>query len=86
MATLLSMPGNETLADALIVLTRSDASSIEIRRFPDGERYVRLRDSANGQRYLVCTLAQPDERVLRLAYAVQAMRDSGARAVTQIAP
>lgn len=85
-AAFFSMPGNETLADELARLTGSDATSIEIRRFPDSESYVRLREAANKRAYLVCTLARPDEQFLSLIYAVRAMRDRGAKAVTLIAP
>jgi ribose-phosphate pyrophosphokinase len=86
MAKFFAMPGNEDLANALAVLIGSPAGSIETRRFPDGESYVRVDGISEERAFLVCTLARPDEQFLPLIYAARAMRDSGAKEITLVAP
>jgi ribose-phosphate pyrophosphokinase len=80
------MPGNEELADALAVLTGSEAGRIETRSFPDGETYVRVHDVPSDREFLICTLPRPDEQFLPLIYAARAMRDTGAKEITLVAP
>jgi ribose-phosphate pyrophosphokinase len=86
MARFFGMPGNADLAQALAAHTASHAASVETRRFPDGESYVRIHGAADERAFLVCTLVRPDDRFLPLVFAAQAMRASGAKNVTLIAP
>jgi ribose-phosphate pyrophosphokinase len=86
MAVFFGMPGNEELADALAVQTGSEAGAVEVRRFPDGESYVRIHRPAAEKSFLVCTLAHPDEQFLPVVFAARALRTSGARSVTLVAP
>lgn len=81
------MPGNEPLATALAVKLNGDIGAIETRRFPDTETYLRFKtDVANRSVAVICTLDQPDEKFLRLAFAAAAARDLGATRVGLIAP
>lgn len=81
------MPGNQDLAEDLASLTASQAGSIETRRFPDGETYVRVHGEPEGRdTYLVCTLADPDRHFLPMMFAARTIRASGARSVSLIAP
>lgn len=86
MTKFFGMPGNAELADALAVLTGSEAGWIETRRFPDGETYVRIHGKVSDGTFLVCTLSRPDEQFLPLVYAARALREAGAREVTFVAP
>jgi ribose-phosphate pyrophosphokinase len=86
MARFFGMPGNADLAQALAAHTASQAASVETRRFPDGESYVRIHGAADERAFLVCTLVRPDEQFLPLAFAARAMRASGAKKITLIAP
>jgi ribose-phosphate pyrophosphokinase len=87
MRLILPLPGNETFAARLAEAGGWKIGSIESRRFPDGESYVRiLSDIDSGSVDLVCTLVHPDESFLRLAFAADAARSLGAREVTLIAP
>lgn len=86
MAAFFGMPGNRELAGALARLTQRQAASIETRRFPDEESYVRIDEAADEASYLVCTLAHPDTQFLPLVFAAQAIRASGAKKLTLIAP
>lgn len=84
---ILPLPGNEALAQHLARAGGWPLGTLETRRFPDGEAYVRLLDDVAGKAVdLVCTLARPDEDFLRLVFAADAARALGARKVTLVAP
>ena len=87
MATFLPLPGNEALAAALAALTGGAEGLLETRRFPDGETYVRILSKVKAEDVvLVCTLAQPDEKILPLLFAAATARELGARSVRLVAP
>lgn len=87
MRLILPMPGNEAFAARLAQEAGAELGAVETRRFPDGEAYVRLRSDPSGKAvYIVCTLADPDDGFLRLAFAADAARDLGAASVTLVAP
>jgi ribose-phosphate pyrophosphokinase len=86
MTLLLAMPGNEGLAQGLAARGFEIAPS-EMRRFPDGETYLRFLGDLQGRSLAVlCTLAQPDDKFLGLAFAAAAARELGAARVGLIAP
>ena len=83
----LALPGNEALAHQLAQACGSDVGSIETRRFPDGESYVRLHGDPAGRAVdLVCTLDRPDPQFLSLVFAADAARELGASEVNLVAP
>lgn len=87
MRLVLPMAGNEAFAARLARASGAELGAVETRRFPDGETYVRLLSDPTGRAVdLVCTLADPDEGFLRLAFAADAARDLGAASVTLVAP
>lgn len=86
MAKFVAMPGNAELPNALAALTGSQTGSIETRRFPEGESYVRVDGTSDERASLVCTLARRDEQFLPLIYAARAMRDSEANEISLVAP
>ena len=87
MRLFLPLPGNETLADELARLSGGAIGTLENRRFPDGESYVRLiADVAGKDVDFVCTLARPDDQILRLIFAAKTARELGAKTVRLIAP
>jgi len=82
-----AMPGNETLAEALGRAAGRSVGEMELRRFPDGECYVRLGDDVAGRAVaLVCSLERPDEKFMPLAMAAQTARDLGATRINLVAP
>ena len=84
---ILPLPGNEALAAALAKACDGELGGIEIRRFPDGESYVRLHGDPIGRPVdLVCTLGRPDAQFLPLVFAADAAHDLGASQVTLITP
>lgn len=82
-----AMPGNEAMADAIAALAGAARGQLETRRFPDGETYVRLLSDVRGKRAdIVCTLADPDQKIMPLILAAGALREWGAIHVGLIAP
>jgi len=87
MSVVIGLPGNEALARDLARLRKAEILDVTCRSFPDGESYLRLPDGLNGQDVtLVCTLARPDDQILRLLFAAKAARDAGVRSVHLLAP
>ena len=83
----LALPSNEALAHQLAQACGSAVGSIETRRFPDGESYVRLHGDPAGRAVdLVCTLDRPDPQFLSLVFAADAARELGASEVNLVAP
>jgi len=83
----LALPGNEPWAAALAGAIGAELGAMRVRRFPDGERYVRLDTPVAGRSVvLACTLRDPDEHVLALCFAAAAARDLGAARIGLVAP
>lgn len=84
---LYGLPGNEELGRSLCRALDLPAGELEVRRFPDGESYVRVLDDPAGQRVvLLCTLDRPDAKLMPLVLLAGALREQGARSVTLAAP
>ena len=82
-----SLPGNENLAVSLARELDAEPGSVEIRRFPDGESYVRILSQVSGREcLLVATLDRPDDKILPLSFLGTTARELGAARVTLIAP
>lgn len=87
MALFLPLPGNEKLAAELARLSGGELGGLEVRRFPDGESYVRIdSDVDGGDVVLVATLDRPDGKFLPLIFAAETARLNGARTVRLVAP
>ena len=82
-----AFPGHEALARLLAARPGATQGTLVLRRFPDGESYVRLNAPVAGRdAILVCGLDRPDEKLLPLAFAAGAARDLGAGSVGIVAP
>jgi len=87
MSMLFVLPGNEAMGRQLAPLIGATFGSLELRQFPDGETYVRLRDDVADREVLIlCTLSHPDPQLPGLIFAADAARELGARSITLIAP
>lgn len=83
----LALPGNEALAASLSIEIGGERGDAEIRRFPDGETYVRLDSPVAGQEIvLVCTLDHPDAKLLPLLFLARLAKELGAARVGLVAP
>ena len=84
---LVPLPGNEPLADALASRGGAKVARATVRRFPDGETYVRIETPVIGRDVaIVCTLHRPDDKVLPLLFLAATARELGARHVGLVAP
>ena len=87
MAIFFALPGNEHLASNLASLTRGEIGQLELRRFPDGETYVRISTEVSRKDvFVVCTLARPDEQFIPIAFVSAAILEHGAQRLQLIAP
>ncbi len=62
---------------------------LEIRRFPDGEKYLRVHENVKGQDVAVVQSlygAQRNENIFEYLLLVDTLRDLGAQSITGIAP
>lgn len=83
----LALPGNEALAASLSIEIGGERGDAEIRRFPDGETYVRLDSPVAGQEIvLICTLDRPDAKLLPLLFLARLAKELGAARVGLVAP
>ncbi len=84
---ILSLPGNEALADALAARLGGERGKTIVRRFPDGESYVQIKSSVEGRAVILCcTLDRPDEKILPLLFLAATAKDLGAARVGLVAP
>ena len=82
-----ALPGNEAFAHSLVSLLQAEMGEAVVRRFPDGESYVRiLSDVRHKKVVLVCTLHQPDLKLLPLYFMAQTAKALGAAEVCLVAP
>ncbi|HNP94368.1 MAG TPA: ribose-phosphate pyrophosphokinase [Cyclobacteriaceae bacterium] len=82
-----ALPGNEILADKLALLLHAEMGESTIRQFPDGESYIRIHSDVKGKCVvLVCTLNQPDAKLLPLYFLSKAAKEQGAMCTCLVAP
>jgi ribose-phosphate pyrophosphokinase len=87
MTLFLPMPANESMAARLAELSHGEVGAFELHTFPDGETGLRYLGDVTGKDLaLVCSLDNPNEKFLPLAFAAAAARDLGARTVGLVAP
>lgn len=83
----IGLPGNENLASALADHVDGDIGQLALRRFPDGETYVRMKTPVAGREVtLACTLHRPDDKLIPLLFLAATARDLGAADVGLVAP
>lgn len=82
-----ALPGNELLAESLTKKLNADSGELVIRRFPDGESYINvISDVSNKEVIVICTLHQPDDKLLPLFFLSKNLKDLNAKKITLIAP
>ena len=83
----ISLPGNEHLAFSLAEKLDGEPGQLALRRFPDGETYVRIETPVDGREViLACTLHRPDDKLIPLLFLAATARDLGAAGVGLVAP
>jgi ribose-phosphate pyrophosphokinase len=83
----LAVPGNVTHAERLATSLGARLLVPEVRRFPDGEVYVRIDGDVSGHDVvLVGSLHEPGDKFLLIAFLAGTARDLGAKHVGLVAP
>ena len=84
---LIPLPGNEGLAHGLAAALEVETGMLDMRRFPDGESYLRYGGPVAGRAVvLVATLDRPDKKFLPVVFAAATARELGAASVGLVAP
>ena len=82
-----ALPGNESLAESITAGINGEKGNFEIRQFPDGETYVRvLSDVKEKNIFIVCTLHQPDSKLLPLLFLCNLLRELNVKSICLVAP
>ena len=82
-----AIPGNEVLGNSLMKLLNAEPGEVIVRHFPDGETYVKVISNVYGKEaIIVCSLYQPDDKILPLYFLAKTLKELGASPVTLIAP
>lgn len=82
-----SLPGNESLTSKLVTKMNAEKGDAVIRHFPDGETYLRILSDVKDKRViLVCTLNNPDYKLLPLYFFSQTAKTLGAACICLVAP
>lgn len=84
MTHLFTFPEQTSLAKSMAGYTVADW---EWRHFPDGESYVRVLSEVSGkQAAILCSLNNPDGKILSLLFLAHTLKEMGATEVGLIAP
>lgn len=82
-----ALPGNEALVNYIVDSIQAEQGESEFRNFPDGETYVRILSSVEEKDVIVvCTLHQPDAKLLPLLFLCSLLRDLKVRSICLVAP
>ncbi len=82
-----ALPGNEALTHSLARQLQAGHGQVVLRRFPDGETYVRFRQDVSKRDIIfTCTLQAPDDKFLPLYFLAKTARELGAKKIGLIAP
>ena len=84
--TLFSFSCTETLAEACAAQLKTGLHLITTRRFPDGESLVTVPAKASGTGIVFCSLDRPNEKLVELLLAADALRRQGVSQLTLVAP
>jgi ribose-phosphate pyrophosphokinase len=82
-------PASKTLAEAVAAQTGFGSVAVPFKVFPDGESYVRLEGSVQGEEVAVVQTTCPpgqDGRLFQLAFMADAARRGGGKKVTAVVP
>lgn len=86
-AIIIALPNNLILANELVQILKVTIGSIEIRKFPDNETYVKINsDVKNKIVFVVDTLDKPDDKLLPLLFVTHTLKKQGAKMICLVAP
>jgi ribose-phosphate pyrophosphokinase len=79
---------SQPLAEKVAKELGQEAGQLEIKRFPDGEKYLRIHDDVQDQDVVAIQsfYRTPDENIFELLLLADTLRDLGARSITTVVP
>lgn len=84
---LLPLADWDGIAGRLAQAIGAEVGKLTLRRFPDGESYVRIDSDIAGHEVILFTsLEHPDDKILQVLYAAALAKDLGAVSVRLVAP
>lgn len=82
-----SMPGNELLSESILIGLEGERGNFTERQFPDGETYIRiLSEVKDREAIVVCTLHEPNAKILPLLFICKLLKDLKVRSVCLVVP
>lgn len=82
-----SFPGNKKFAYYLANKLQFEEGELVLKRFPDGECYVRINSTVeNKVVILFCTLNNPNQKILALMFTAQTLKELGAKKIILVSP
>jgi ribose-phosphate pyrophosphokinase len=81
-------PASKELGEKISELAGIEKVPVAHKTFPDGEEYIRLEDSVQGEHAVIVqtTCAPQDSKLMQLAFMADAAKRNGARKITAIVP
>ncbi|MEM3487804.1 MAG: ribose-phosphate diphosphokinase, partial [Conexivisphaerales archaeon] len=90
MSEIVIVPGSSNAPLAFLIAKRLGVNPavVEIRKFPDSEKYVRIDSDVNGKNVFIIQSMhfRPDEYIIESLLLASAARDAGAKSVSLVAP
>jgi len=77
---------SQKLSASLAKATNAKLAKVEIKRFPDGECYVRIDEQLKGQHVVVVQTTYPDPNLVELFILLDAAREMGPAKITTVVP
>ena len=79
---------NPALAERIAVCLQTDLGAVDIRRFPDGETFVKIQDNIRGKDVFVVqsVCRPPNEMLMELLIMIDAMQRASAARNTAVLP
>ena len=76
------------LAVRIAKLMNIELGDVEVKRFPDGETYIRVKSNVEGKNVIYVNSLQrnPNDQVIETIYTLETLRDLGAEKVIAIIP
>ena len=83
--TLHIYPGGELSGEALATALGCSSCAVQIHTFTDGETLVKVENTA-GTALLYASLDRPNDKLINLIFAAQALRENGAERIVLVCP
>jgi len=79
---------NLALAERIAACLETDLGAVDIRRFPDGETFVKIQDNIRGKDVFIVqsVCRQPNEMLMELLIMIDAMQRASAARITAVLP